>query len=151
MAGVSHLSRRFVEGMSGWLALRRLLPEAGMDTASELVDKDGNAHWMASYRVTDRLHEGIERMPNYVVTVAPSGGKTDALESDELLVRTYELQRMCAALSSELATPSRVGSRAKLRSFSSTSTRTARIERALAYLHSANELASLRSVRFKST
>ena len=102
MAGATRLSRRFLEGMGDWLALRRQVPEAGMDIASELIDPDGNALWMASYRVTDRLHEGIEQVPNYVVAVAPSGTKAGALETVELLVRAYELQRVCAAFTSQL-------------------------------------------------
>src|SRR5450432_569310 len=43
MAGTSRLSRRFLDGMDSWLALRRELPEAGMEIAAELVDPDGNA------------------------------------------------------------------------------------------------------------
>ncbi len=102
MAGASRLSRRFLDGMDGWLALRRELPEAGMEIAAELVDPDGNANWMASYRVTDRIHEGIERMPNHVVAVAPSAARTGALEAAELLIRAHDLQRVCAAFTSEL-------------------------------------------------
>jgi AraC-like DNA-binding protein len=102
MAGTSRLTRRFVDGMDGWLALRREVPESGMEIASELIDPDGNANWMASYRVTDRIHEGIERMPNYVVAVAPSGTRSDKLETADLLIRTYDLQRLCAASTSSM-------------------------------------------------
>jgi AraC-like DNA-binding protein len=88
-------------GGSGWGTIRRLIPESRMwDLAAELVDRDRVSVWSASFKGTDRLHEGFWHMPNHVLAVAPSE-RSDEDRVDRL-VRADALQRGCAALALEL-------------------------------------------------
>ncbi|HEV8247094.1 MAG TPA: AraC family transcriptional regulator [Polyangiaceae bacterium] len=89
--------------MKGWIAFRQRVPEVGMwDLASELVDSEANAGWMASYRSTDLAQEGLDRIPNYVMSVAPFWPDVATLDTPELMLRTHEFQRACAALAVDL-------------------------------------------------
>jgi AraC-like DNA-binding protein len=115
MAGTDSPSARMQDDLSGWLELRRAVPEAGMwDVASEIVDPEKNAQWTASYRATDRELEGIPQMPNFVVAVAPCDPERGELDATALLLRTHALQRACGtfALSLRNTVAGRIGSEA---------------------------------------
>jgi AraC-like DNA-binding protein len=115
MSGGARIRHRVLDGSDQWLASRRRAPEASMWTmASEMVDREANAAWMASYRATDRALEGLPRLPNHVIAVAAHGSDEDDLEPVDLLIRTHRLQRACAAFANEFpnTVAGRIGSQA---------------------------------------
>jgi AraC-like DNA-binding protein len=115
IGGSFQVSGRMQNTVQSSMALRRGVPEAGMwELAAEMVDREGNAPWMASYRATDRGYEGLARLPNHVITVAPYGSDDREFEPADLLIRTHQLQRLCAAFARDSgnSVAGRIGSQA---------------------------------------
>jgi AraC-like DNA-binding protein len=115
ISGSFRASGKMQDTVQSSMALRRGVPEAGMwELAAEMVDREGNAPWMASYRSTDRGYEGLARLPNHVITVAPYWSDDREFEPADLLIRTHQLQRLCAAFArdSENTVAGRIGSEA---------------------------------------
>jgi AraC-like DNA-binding protein len=115
ISGSSRVGGPMISNVEEGMAFRRRVPEAGMwELAAEMVDRESNAPWMASYRATDRGYEGLARLPNHVIAVAPYWSDDRELDPADMLIRTDQLQRLCAALArdSENTVAGRIGSQA---------------------------------------
>jgi AraC-like DNA-binding protein len=101
MAGAGP-ARLVDEHLAPWRDVLRLVPEARMwEIADDLVDRDRHVLWTAGLRTKDLVREGTTRMPNHVVTIAPSERRGEGLGAAALMLRMNRLQRACAAFAAQ--------------------------------------------------